>query len=162
MMRQVSVAARTGVRGAILFGLWLVLVDTATWPEMVVGASAAAITAVFATLVYARRSEHLRLTPGMLRFAYRPLVLLVVDTVRVAAALVRELAHRQPVEGRLRAVRYRATGDSSDDVGRRILTEWGVSVAANRYAVGIDVERDYLLVHQLVEASGPLDPLELG
>ena len=162
MMRQVSVAARTVVQGVALFGLWLVLVDTVEWPELVVGGSAAAITAVFATLVYARRSEHLRLTPGMLRFAYRPLVLLVADTVRVTGALVSELVHRQPVEGRLRAVRYRATGDSSDDVGRRILTEWGSSVAANRYAVGIDVEHDYLLVHQLVEASGPLDPLELG
>jgi catechol 2,3-dioxygenase-like lactoylglutathione lyase family enzyme len=162
MMRPVSVATRTVVRGVFLFGLWLVLVDTVAWPELVVGAGAAALTAVFATLVYARRSEHVRLTPGMLRFAYRPLVLLVADTWRVAAALVRELAHGQPVEGRLRAVRYTATGGSADDVGRRILTEWGTSVAANRYAVGIDVERDYLLVHQLVEAPGPLDPLELG
>jgi multisubunit Na+/H+ antiporter MnhE subunit len=157
-----SLAAQTVVRGVVLFGLWLVLVDTVVWPEMVVGATAAAVTAVFATLVYARRSEHLRLTPAMLRFAYRPLLLLVADTVRVAAALVRELAHRRPVEGRLRAVRYRATGDSADDVGRRILTEWGTSVGANRYVVGIDVERDYLLVHELVEASGPVDPLELG
>lgn len=162
MTRRVSLAARTVVRGALLFGLWMVLVDSVDWPEMVVGAGAAAIAAVFATVVFTRRSEHLRPTPGMLRFAYRPLVLMVTDTVRVTAALVREIAQRRPNEGHLRAVRYRATGDDPDHVARRILTEWGASVAANRYAVGIDVERDYLLVHQLVEAPGPLDPLELG
>ena len=161
-MMRVSVAARTVVRGALLFGLWMVLVDTVKWPEMVLGAAAAAITAVFASVVAAHRSERLRFTLGMLRFAYRPLVLLVTDTARITGALVRELAHRRAVEGRLRAVRYRATGDSPDDVAHRILSEWGTSLAANRYAVGIDVEHDYLLVHELVDAPGPLDPLELG
>ena len=98
----------------------------------------------------------------MLRHAYRPFVLLVTDTLRVTAALVRHLVLRRPVDGRLRAVRYRAVGDSADEVTRRVLSEWTPSLAANRYAVGIDVERGYMLVHQLVDSPGPLDPLELG
>ena len=39
---------------------------------------------------------------------------------------------------------------------------WQASLAANRYAIGIDLDGNYLLIHELVPASGPLDPLELG
>lgn len=162
MTRWVALAAQTAARGILLFGLWMVLVDNAEWPELVVGAVAAAVASVYGTVVLMRRGQRLRLTPAMLRWGYRPFVLLVTDTGRVTLALGRRLVLRRPIEGRLRAVRYRATDHTADDVTRRILTEWSASMAANRYAVGVDVRGGYLLVHQLVESSGPLDPLELG
>jgi hypothetical protein len=162
MTRWVAPAAQTIVRGALLFGLWMVLVDNAEWPEVVVGLGAAALAAVYGTFVMSRRRERLRLSAAMVRRAHRPLVLLVSDTVLVTVALAKALFLRRFPTGRFRAVRYGATGQSSEDVTRRILTEWATGVAANRYAVGVDVERGYLLVHQLVESGGPLDPLELG
>lgn len=162
MTLWVSRAAQTVVRGLLLFGLWMVLVDSAEWPQVVVGVGAAAIAALYGAVVLARRPEHGRLTIGMLRRLYRPFLLLITDSVRVTLALGRHVVLRRPVEGRFRAVRYRAIGDTPEDITRRILTEWGASMAANRYAVGVDLEGGYLLVHQLVETSGPLDPLELG
>jgi hypothetical protein len=89
------------------------------------------------------------------------MLLLGTDTARVTWALAGQLVGRR-AHGRLRAVRYAATARTPEDSARRILTEWSTSLAANRYAIGIDLERGYLLVHELVPSDGPLDPLELG
>ena len=120
----------------------------------------AVIAAVLATAVQSLRSVHARPRPGMLRYGYRPLVALVVDSARVLAALVGMLLLRRPLHGRFRAVRYRATAGGAEAAARRILTEWGASVAPN--VIGIDAERDVLVVHELVRSLEPLDPLELG
>lgn len=162
MSRWALRAARTAARIIVLFGLWMLLVDNLHEPELVTGAVAAVITAALGEVVFRARSEHVRITPGMLRRLHRPFVLLVTDTVRVIGALGARLLLGREVTGCFRAVRYRATTPHAEDRGRRILTEWGASLAANRYVVGVDVDEGYLLVHELVPASGPLDPLELG
>src|SRR5947209_6954641 len=162
MTRWLVLTAQTVLRGILLFGLWMVLVDNAEWPEVLVGAVAAGLTAIYGTIVLARRKQRLRVSPAMLLRLYRPFLLLVTDTVRVTIALVRHLVLRQPVTGRLRAVRYRAVGPTADEVTRRVLTEWSTTVAPNRIAIGVDVDDGYLLVHQLVDSTGPLDPLQLG
>lgn len=161
MTRWISRGTRTLARGVALFGLWMVFVDNAHQPEMVTGAVVAAAAAILGTLVAVARREPSRLSLSMFRHVYRPLLLLVSDTVRVFGALVRQLSGHATT-GRFRAVRYRAVDDDPDSRARRILTEWGASLAANRYVVGIDPEGGYLLVHELVPSSGPLDPLELG
>lgn len=155
-------AGRTIARGIALFGLWMVLVDTRYEPEVVTGVVVAAAGAVIGTVVTAARGEPARVSPTMLRRIYRPFVLVFTDTARVIWALVATLVFRRRIQGRLRAVRYGATAPTAEDRARRILTEWGASLAANRYAVGIDPEVRYLLIHELVETSGPLDPLDLG
>ena len=149
-------------RAAAFFALWLLLVDATDEPQMVTGAVCAIAAAGLATAVQSLRSVHARLRPSMLRYVFRPFVLLITDTARVSWALFQRLVLNRPVTGRFRAVKYRATGDGDDDVGRRALTEWGASLAPNRYAIGIDPREGVLIVHQLVDASGPLDPLELG
>ena len=85
----------------------------------------------------------------MLRRAWRLPLLLIADTVRVECDVLRSLTGRRGPRGRFRAVRYRATSDSPPDVGRRVLTEWGASIAPNRYVIGVDPEADVLLVHEL-------------
>ena len=91
------------------------------------------------------------------------MVLLFADSVRVSWALIRQILLRRPVTGRCRAVRYGATsGERDTDVARRILSDWGASLAPNRYAIGVDREAGILIVHELVETKGALDPLELG
>lgn len=149
-------------RAAAFFALWLLLVDATDEPNLLTGAACALGAAALATAVQSLRSVHARLRPSMLRYVYRPFVLLVSDTLRVIWALLQRLVLRRPVSGMFRAAQFRATGDSEDDAARRILTQWGASLAANRYAIGIDRRTDLLIVHQLVDASGPLDPLELG
>ena len=148
-------------RGAILFGLWNLLVDNTEWPELVTGGVCAALAAAFGALVVAHRRDHPRPTVAMFRRIHRPFVLLVTDSVRVSLALVGRLLGR-PARGRLRAVRYRAIAKTPDASARRILTEWSTSLAANRYAIGIDLDGEYLLIHELTPSGGTADPLELG
>ena len=149
-------------RAAAFFALWLLLVDATDEPNLLAGGVVALAAALLAALVQSHRTVHARPSLAMLRHAYRPLLLLVTDTGRVTLALFQRLVLRRDICGRFRAVRYRAGGDDPADVGRRLVSEWGASVAPNRYAVGIDRERDLLIIHELVPTSGPLDPLELG
>lgn len=148
-------------RALVLFALWLWLDDTVVEPELITGAVVALGAAAIATML-APRPPRQRFRLAMLRHAWRPPLLLVTDTVRVTRALLTALAGGRAPHGRLRAVGYRATGDSPEELTRRILTEWGASLAPDRYVIGIDREAGLLLVHELVPAAGPLDPLELG
>ncbi len=61
-------------------------------------------------------------------------------------------------------MRFRATKETPQDVGRRALTEWLGSLAPNTIVIGIDTKRDLLLVHQLHREGEPddVDPLGLG
>lgn len=149
-------------RAAAFFALWLLLVDGTDEPNLIAGAVCALLASALATLVQSLRSVHARPRPRMLRYLYRPFVLLVSDTVRVTWALLQRLVLRRAVQGSFRAVRYRCSSDEPDDVARRLLTEWAASVAPNRYAIGVDPGQEVLIVHELVPARGPLDPLELG
>lgn len=150
------------IRLAAFFAIYLLLADTVQTPELITGGVAAVLAASLATLLDNFRSVDASLRPSMLRYAYRPFVALVTDSGRVAWALVSVLVLRRPVHGRFRVVRYTATGDGDKDAARRVLTEWAGSLGANRYVIGIDPERERLIVHEMVPARGPLDPLELG
>jgi hypothetical protein len=78
-------------------------------------------------------------------------------------AMAQAVAPRE-ARGSLRAVPFRAGGDDSSDAGRRALAEGLGSLAPNTIVIGVDGERDLLLVHQLHRRGGreQLDVLELG
>ena len=149
-------------RWAAFFAVYLLLADTPQTAELITGIVAALLGAALATLLDGHRSVHGNLRVSMLRFAYRPFVALVTDTARATWALAQLVLLRRQISGRFRTARYTATSEEADDVGRRILTEWAGSVGANRYVIGIDPEREQLIVHELVAVDSPLDPLELG
>jgi multisubunit Na+/H+ antiporter MnhE subunit len=149
-------------RAILFFGLWLVLVDSTDEPDLITGAVVAVIAAALAGVLRSLGSVHARPRAAMLRFAYRPLLALVSESVLVTAALARALLLRRPLHGRFRTVRFRPAGEGPEAAARRMLAEWGGSLAPNRYVIGIDAERQVLLVHELVASSSPLDPLELG
>ena len=159
---HLKILARAVIRAAAFFTLWLLLVDSVGSQQLVAGGVCAIIAAALASGIHSLGSVGARPTASMLRFAYRPFGLLVTDTARVTWALFGRLVLRRRVRGNLRAVRYDAVADEPSDIARRILTEWGASAAPNRYVIGIDRDRNLLLIHELVPTSGPLDPLELG
>ncbi|HUA48389.1 MAG TPA: hypothetical protein VMA77_24335 [Solirubrobacteraceae bacterium] len=144
------------------FAIYLLLADSVQTPELITGAVAAVLAAALATLLGNFRSVDVRVRPSMLRYAYRPFIALVTDSGRAVWALVQLLVLRRPVRGRFRVARYTATGDRDEAAARRVLTEWAGSLGANRYVIGIDPEREQLIVHEMIPARGPLDPLELG
>lgn len=143
--------------------LWLALVDTVDEAQLLTGAVAATIGATAAAIVHAQRLTIIR---PRLRWAlrvWRPLLSVFTDTWTVTAALLRRIVLREPVTGRFRAIPF-AGGEEADprDNARRALTEGFASLAPNRYVIGVDRERDVLLVHELVPSDDPIDVLDLG
>lgn len=149
-------------RAGVLFAFWLLLVDSTDEQNSLVGAAVALLGALMTGLLQYLRPVRLRPRPSMLRFVYRPFVLLFTDTLKVARVIISSLPSRSSEYGRVRAVRYTACSDDPEQVARRVLTEWGASLGSNRYVIGIDADAQILLVHELHPSSGPLDPLELG
>lgn len=148
-------------RSALLYALWLALVDNVHISELAAGGGAALLAGALATATHRLRLDPVRARPGMLARAPRVLLALIVDTGRLAGALV-TLAGGAKCSGRFRAERFGATEDNPEHAARRALVETAGSLAPNRYVVGIDVERGVLLVHELCPGAGPLDPLGLG
>jgi multisubunit Na+/H+ antiporter MnhE subunit len=148
-----------------LGALWLVLDDTVATPELITGAVAALIGTLAAAAVHSQHLVEVKVRPRMLRHAWRPLVRLVPDTALVLAVLFKRLVLRRPPRSGFRAIPFRAgREDDPYDTARRALAKAGGSFTPSFYAVGVDGERDLLLVHQLERGGDErsLDPLELG
>lgn len=148
-----------------LAALWLWLDDTLVAPELVVGALCAAISATVAQFVLERAGPRLRLRWSWFRLVWRPLITVVPDLWRLTRVLALSLARRRTRHGRFRAVQFDAgSARSPYDTGRRVLAKAAGSFSPNTYVVGIDADRDLMLVHQLepAETVRGADPLELG
>jgi len=148
-----------------LAALWLALDDTVALPELITGAVAAALGAIAAEVVHSQNLVRVRVRRRWFTHAWRPLVRLFPDTARVLAVLLRQLVLRRPPRGEFRAVPFRYGYESGAyDTTRRALAKGAGSFAPNAYVVGVDAERELLLVHQLDPSGGAseLDPLELG
>jgi hypothetical protein len=149
---------------AVLLALYLLLVDTIKQPELITGAVVAAIAAVGSELVRVERRCRARPPLRGLARAWKPVVAAPRDLGLVCGAILRQVLERQPRRGRLRALRFRHGGDDPGAAGRRALAEGLGSFAPNTIVIGVDEERDAILVHQLVpegDAASTLDPLGL-
>ena len=155
-------AAGLALRAAALYLVWLVIDDNIAQPELFTGAVVAMLALALAIVVRRSSTVHAQVRMSMLRRVWRLPLLLVADTARVGVTVLRSLTRRHGPHGRFRAVRYRATKDSSPDVGRRVLTEWAASIAPNRYVIGIDTDAEVLLIHELTPTPREIDPLKLG
>jgi multisubunit Na+/H+ antiporter MnhE subunit len=72
------------------------------------------------------------------------------DTVIVFAALWRRLVRGEQPPSGFREIPARFGGTSDEDVTRRVLLVGGRSVAPNTFVLGIDPDRNVMVVHQLV------------
>jgi multisubunit Na+/H+ antiporter MnhE subunit len=155
--REVPAVRRAGawlVWWVLLMSLWVIVDDSIALDELLAGAGAAALAAFLAELVTHQAGTRFRMRVEWLVPALRLPGQVVRDTGIVFAALWRRLAHgEQPPSGfRELPVRY---GDTSDEgVTRRVLLVGGRSVAPNTFVLGIDRERNVMVVHQLVANEG--------
>jgi multisubunit Na+/H+ antiporter MnhE subunit len=148
-----------------LGALWLVLDDNVATPELITGAVAALVGTVAAAVVHSQHLVEVKLRPRMLRRAWRPLVRLVPDTAIVLGVLFKRLVLRRPPRSGFRAIPFRSGRENgAEDTARRALAKAGGSFTPATYVVGVEGERDLLLVHQLERGGDErsLDPLELG
>ena len=140
--------------------LWLLFTSTVNKSEAVVGAGASLIAATAAEVVRVKTSLGFRPRLRWFRHAIRVPWSILTDTWTVLAVLANHATGRRRVRGQLRAVGFRhgRLGDPRD-AARRALVTVGVTTSPNTIVVGVDPDRDELLVHQLSPAPEELEEL---
>ncbi|MFL5862910.1 MAG: hypothetical protein ACJ780_19400 [Solirubrobacteraceae bacterium] len=170
---RAPVQARQRARGLIAFPLafvfggafYMLLIDNTMLPELLAGAAAVLLAATAAEVsrqggLHGARPRAL----WPLRF-WHVVVRLPGDVFWVSVAALAQVVAPRERRGTLRAVPFRH-GDLDDpgDVARRAMSEGLGSVTPNAIVIGIDHERDLILVHQLHRSGGAetIDALRLG
>jgi multisubunit Na+/H+ antiporter MnhE subunit len=143
---------------ALLMAFWVILDYSVATDELLAGAGAAALGALLAEAAGHQAATRFRMR---ISWAVPALSLpgqVARDTVIVFAALWRRLAHgTQPASG-FREVPARYGGDTAEDRTRRLLLIGARSLAPNSFALGIDEDRDVMVIHQLVVNDGEAAP----
>jgi len=133
------------------FWLWMLLVADWNRIEWIAAACAAAVAATIAEAI--RRIVRLQLSVelGVLRRSAVVLPMVFVDFGILVAVLVRSLVSRRVVRGRYLTRRF-DPGPKTTPAGeaRRAWTVLLAGYSPNAYVVDIDVERETVLLHDLV------------
>jgi len=147
------VASRVGswlVWWVVLMSFWVVLDYSLAPAELLVGAGVAAVGAGLAELVQYQAATHFRMRIAWMVPALRLPGEVARDTIVVFGALWRCLAHREQPDSGFREVTTTWGDDSPLGDTRRVLLVGGTSVAPNTFVLGIDREREAMVVHHLV------------
>jgi Na+/H+ ion antiporter subunit len=153
---------------ALGFGLgaavYMVLIDTVDLPELYAGIGAVLLAGAGYEAARRQRIAEARVSWRWVVRGWRVVVSVPRQIGLVSWQAVAQLVAPRTARGALRAVSFRAGGQGESDVGRRALAEGLGSLAPNTIVIGIDRERDLLLVHQLHRSGGreEIDVLELG
>lgn len=156
-LQPVPLARRIGVWFAwwvLMMSFWVIVDDSIEADELLVGAGAAALAALLAELAGYQATTRLRMRIEWLGPALRLPLDVVRDTGTVFAALWRQVVLRQPPRSGFRELAVRYGGQALEDKTRRALLVGGTSLAPNTFGLGLDADRNVMVVHQLV-LSGP-------
>ena len=145
------------VAAAGLVPAWLLLVNNAFLPEIVLGASActaasaaAALAAVFGRVSFSPRARWL------LRLWKAPWWMFADSLVVLWAHALRLRGRR--VSGRTRALPLAPVRGSARRLARNTIAEAGGSIGPNCYALGVLDDEELIVVHQLRPRRGGLLP----
>ena len=135
---------------ALMMSFWVMLDDSIATDELLAGAGAAALAALLAELVTYQAATRFRLRIKWLVPALSLPGQVARDTVIVYRALWRRLVHGEQPPSAFLERPARFGDDTPEGVTRRTLLVGGTSLAPNTFVLGIDRERDVMVVHQLV------------
>lgn len=144
---------------------YVLLVDTVAPPEMYAGAVACTLAAIGCELARRNGLGAGAVRRGWVARGWRAVARLPADVFWVSIAAVAQLVSPARSRGVLRAVRFdHGPADDPADLGRRALAEALGSFTPNTIVIGIDQERNLILVHQLRRSGGSegVDVLGLG
>jgi multisubunit Na+/H+ antiporter MnhE subunit len=160
-VRRVAVTAAAFVLAG---GFYLLLIDTVDLPEVYAGCGVALLAAVAFELSREEGVAEATIAPGWLARAGRVLARVPAQVALVSWEAVVQLFARKRTRGVFRAVPFSAGGEGPRDAGRRALAEELGSLTPNTIVIGVDHERELLLVHQLRRRGGAeeLDVMRLG
>lgn len=132
---------------ALLFAAWLLFVDQLAPHELLAGALAAVIAATAAEAV--RREQQPRFLPHLrwLVACWRLPARILYD----CGLLLRNLFDRRT--GRFERIPFEAGGNDAHSVARRALAIFTTTLPPNTLVIGIDRQRNYILVHRLEGSS---------
>lgn len=139
----------------LCLSLWLIVTDTLSLAELLTGAGAAALAATVAEVAQHQAATHIRIRIEWAAKALRLPASVATDTVIVFGALVRMVRRGEAPASRF--VEWPAAGgdDTPEGVTRRALLVAGRSVSPNTLVLGVDRERDTMVVHELVPPRQP-------
>jgi hypothetical protein len=142
----------------VLWPLWLVFVGAWDLIDAVAGVAAAAVAATAALVV--RELGLLSFRPRLGRFAGlgRVPLQVFVDFGILGAALVRTLAGR-PVRGVFLAKELPRDRPGDEAAFARALAALAATYSPNAYVVDLDLDRNVVLMHDLVRNSASEEPL---
>jgi multisubunit Na+/H+ antiporter MnhE subunit len=133
--------------------LWLLFTSTVNASEALAGFGASAIAATTAEVVRANRRFVFSPRLRWMALAWRIPLQILKDTWIVFRVLARHVSGRKRVRGTWQAVPFRhGPEDDPHNAARRALATVATTMSPNTVAVGIDPDRDEILLHQL-EAS---------
>jgi multisubunit Na+/H+ antiporter MnhE subunit len=134
----------------LLMSFWVILDDSLDTDELLAGAAAAAIGAFLAELASYQAATRFRLR---IDWASRALGLpaqVARDTFIVFWALWRRLANGEEPRSGFSTEPVRYGTQTADGKTRRALLVGAMSLAPNSFALGLDPDRDEVVVHKLV------------
>lgn len=158
---KVTAARRAGawlVWWVLLMSFWVVLDNSIDTDELLAGAGAAALGAFLAEFALHQAATRFRMRIGWVIPALALPGQVVSDTAIVFAALWRRLARGEQPPSGFRQVPVAYGSDTAEGETRRVLLVGGKSVAPNSFVLGLDAERDVMVIHQLVVNQGEPAP----
>ena len=153
-----------GLVGFALAGaFYLLLVDTTSLPELYVLAGVGLLGGLAFEASREEGFPEARFSAAWFKRAWRAFARVPLDAGLVCVEAVAQLFSYPRARGSFRAIPFKG-GDSQDDRGRFALTDILGSLAPNTIVIGIDPDRNLLLVHQLRPRGGrdDIDMLEIG
>jgi multisubunit Na+/H+ antiporter MnhE subunit len=151
--RDLPVARRVGswlVWWVLMMSFWVMIDDSISTDELLVGAGAAALAALLAELVTYQAATRFRMRIEWLVPALCLPGQVARDTVIVYRALWRRLVHGEQPPSAFLELPARFGDDTPEGITRRTLLVGGTSVAPNTIVLGLDSKRDVMVVHRLV------------
>ncbi len=134
----------------MMMAFWVMLDDSLATDELLAGAGAAALAALLAELVTYQAATRFRMRLKWLVPALRLPGEVARDMVIVYRALWRCVVHGEQPPSAFLELPARFGDDTPEGVTRRTLLVGGASIAPNTFVLGLDSERDVMVVHRLV------------
>jgi hypothetical protein len=141
---------RSLVVGMLLGGpLYLLLIDTVDTPELLAGAVATLLAAAVYEVSYSQGFADAAFRAGDLREVARAFTQVPRGIAIVSLEIVCQTVRPRSERGRVRSSPFETGDEDAYDLGRRAMTEALGSLAPDSFVIGIDLDRNELLMHRL-------------
>ena len=151
------------IQWSVMMALWFAFVSKVELAECLVGIAGAALAATGDLVI--RRAPHFakfKPRPGWLAEFWREPGYLIGGTAIIFWVLLRQLIFRRKPDSLLRCIPFDAGGDTARSAARRVLALTLTTLPPNFIVIGIDTEKDLMLVHQVQESGTPEVTKRLG